>query len=356
MGQASSLTAVAVEERMPREEKKPVLTGTRKAAVLLISLPPEQAARILAELPRADVDAIAAEIARIETVDAETRDRVMKEFHNLNLAQKYIDEGGLDYARKLLSTTLPADEARNAIHTLELSVRPAPFKFLEKAEMENLLTFIQDEHPQTIALIMAHLKPEQAGVLLAGLPKGRKQVEVVTRLAKLDQINPEVITSVEEALKRRLSEVITQQYATSGGVQMAAKVLTQVKSQVEKGVMEVLEEEDPDLARQLLDNMFVFEDLLRIDDKGVQIILREIGHQDLATALRNASPELKAHVFRNMSARASEMVQQDMEYAGPMRISEVEAAQHHIIEVVRKLQSDNTIAISGRGGEQEVYV
>ena len=341
---------------MPREEKKPPLSGTRKSAVLLISLPPEQAARIMAELPRGDVDAIAAEIARIETVDADVRDRIMKEFHNLHLAQKYIDEGGLDYARKLLTSTLPEEEAKAAIHTLELSVRPAPFKFLEKAEMENLLTFIQDEHPQTIALIMAHLKPEQAGVLLAGLPKGRKQVEVVTRLAKLDQINPEVINSVEEALRRRLSEVITQQYATSGGVQMAAKVLTQVKSTVEKGVMEVLEEEDPELARQLLDNMFVFEDLLRIDDRGIQAIMREIGQDDLVVALRTASEELKAHVFRNMSARASDMIQQDMEYAGPVRVSEVEAAQHNIIEVVRRLQSDNTIAISGRGGEREVYV
>lgn len=336
------------------EEK--AITGTRKAAVFLISLNPDMASRLLSELPRAEVEAIVTEIARIEIVDSETRDLVLREFYNLNLGQKFIDEGGLDHAKKLLQATLPEKEARAAIHTLELSIRPAPFKFLEKAEMENLLTFIQDEHPQTIALIMAHLKPEQAVILLTGLPKGDKQVEVVTRIARLDQINPEVIHSVEEALKRKLSDVITEQYSKSGGVQMAAKVLTQVKTQVEKGIMEVIEEEDPELAKLIQDNMFVFEDLLRVDDRGIQTLLREISNDDLALALRTVSEELKAHIFKNMSTRAADMIAQDMEYAGPVRVSDVELAQHNIIEVVRRLQADNTITISGRGGEEDAFV
>lgn len=340
---------------MPEEKKQP-LTGSRKAAMFLISLPKDRASKLLSELPRAEVESIATEIARIETVDGEVRDKVLREFLNLNIGQKFIDEGGIHNARKLLSATLPEAEARDAISTLEASVRPSPFKFLEKAEMSNLLTFIQDEHAQTIALIMAHLKPEQAATLLTNMPKGRKQVEVVTRIARLDQISPEVIHSVEEALKQKLSDVITQQYAKSGGIPMAAKVLTQVKAQIEKSIMEVIEEEDPDLAKSIQDNMFVFEDLLRIDDKGIQTLLREISNDDLALALRTASEELKAHVFKNMSARAADMVQQDMEYAGPVRISDVESSQHNIIEVVRRLQSDNTITISGRGGEDDAFV
>ncbi|GIK51992.1 MAG: flagellar motor switch protein FliG [Planctomycetota bacterium] len=337
------------------EVAKGPMSGVRKAAVLLISMPPELSAKLLAQLPRHDVELVATEIARMETVDNELRDRIFREFYNLNVGQKFIDEGGLEHARRLLLKTLPETDAKAAIHTLEVSVRPAPFKFLERAEMENLLTFIQDEHPQTIALIMAHLRPEQAAVLLSGLPRGRKQVEVMTRLAKLDQISPEVIHSVEEALRRKLSDVITQQYSKSGGVNMAAKVLTSVKSQVEKGIMELLEEEDPDLAKSIQDNMFVFEDLLRIDDRGVQTLLREVSNDDLALALRTASEELKAHIFKNMSARAADMIQQDMEYAGPVRVSDVEAAQHNVIEVVRRLQADNTITISGRG-ESDAYV
>ena len=340
---------------MPKEKKQP-LTGSRKAAMFLISLPAERASKLLSELPRAEVESIATEIAKIETVDGEVRDKVLREFLNLNIGQKFVDEGGIGNARKLLTATLPEDEAKDAISTLEASVRPSPFKFLEKTEMSNLLTFIQDEHAQTIALIMAHLKPEQAATLLTNMPKGRKQVEVVTRIAKLDQISPEVIHSVEEALKQKLSDVITQQYAKSGGIPMAAKVLTQVKAQTEKSIMEVIEEEDPDLAKAIQDNMFVFEDLLRIDDKGIQTLLREISNDDLGLALRTASEELKAHVFKNMSARAADMVQQDMEYAGPVRVSDVESSQHNIIEVVRRLQSDNTIVISGRGGEDDSFV
>jgi flagellar motor switch protein FliG len=337
------------------DSKNMPITGTRKAAMFLISLPPAKASKILAQLPRHEMDSIVTEIARIETVESETRDKVFREFYTLNVAQKFIDEGGIDQARKLLASTLQPEEAQNAINTLETSIRPAPFKFLEKAEMENLLTFIQDEHPQTIALIMAHLKPEQAASLLSGMPRGRKQMEVITRLAKLDQINPEVIHSVEEALRQKLSDVITQQYAKSGGVHMAAKVLTSVKSQIEKGIIEVIEEEDPELAKQIQDNMFVFEDLLRIDERGIQTLLREISNDDLALALRTASEELKGHIFKNMSARAADMIQQDMEYAGPTRVSDVEGAQHNIIEVVRRLQSDNTISIAGRG-EEDAFV
>lgn len=335
------------------EIKQQPVTGTRKAAMFLISLPPEKASKILAQLPRHEMDSVVTEIARVETVESDARDRLFREFYTLNVAQKFIDEGGIDQARTLLSRTLGEEEAAIAIATLEASIRPAPFKFLEKAEMENLLTFIQDEHPQTIALIMAHLKPEQAATLLAGMPRGRKQVEVMTRLATLDQINPEVIHSVEEALRQKLSDVITQQYAKSGGVYMAAKVLTGVKSQIEKGILEVIEEEDPELAKQIQDNMFVFEDLLRIDVRGIQTLLREISNDDLALALRTSSDELKEHIFSNMSARASEMIKQDMEYAGPVRVSDVEAAQHNIIEVVRRLQGDNTISIAGRGEEDQ---
>ncbi len=339
---------------MPADAKKDDLSGARKAAVFMISLDADLAAKILGELPSEEVQEIASEVARIETVAKETRDDVLKEFYNLNVAQQFIDEGGMEYAKALIRKSMTSDDAQRAIETLEASVRPAPFKFLEKTESENLLTFIQDEHPQTIALIMSYLHAEQGAAVLSGLDDKRKQLEVVTRLASMDQTSPEVINQVEEALQKRLADVVAMEYSKAGGVEAAAKILTQVEQKIERNIMESLEEEDPELANEISKLMFTFEDLLRVNDKGVQSLLREISNDELAFALKTASEELKEHIFKNMSQRAADMIKEDMEYMGPVRITEVEAAQRNIIDVVKKLEQAGEIIVSGRGGEEEV--
>jgi flagellar motor switch protein FliG len=330
------------------------LTGSRKAAVFMIGLDADLAAKVMSELPRNEIEDIASEIARLETVDKDTRDTVFREFYNLNVAQQYIDEGGMDYAKSLIRKSMSPDDAKKAIETLEASVRPAPFKFLEKAESDNLLTFIQEEHPQTIALIVSYLAPEQGAKVLQGLDDKRKQLEVVTRLALMDQTTPEVINQVEDALKQRLSDLVTMEYSKAGGVESAAKLLTQVDQKVERAIMESLEEEDPELANQIQKLMFTFEDVLRINDKGIQSVVREISNDELAIALKTASEELKEHVFKNMSQRAADMIKEDMEYMGPVRLTEVEAAQRNIIDTVKKLEQAGEIVIAGRGGEEEV--
>lgn len=335
-------------------KEKSDINGSRKAAVLMIALDAELAARVMQELPPHEVQDIAAEVARLETVDKETRDEVLREFYNLNVAQQYIDEGGMEYAKSLLRKSMSAKDADKAIEMLEASIRPAPFKFLEKTESDSLLTFIQDEHPQTISLIMSYLTPEQGAKVLSGLDDKRKQLEVISRLAMMDQTTPEVINQVEDALKQRLSDLVTMEYSKAGGVESAAKILTQVEQKVERNIMEALEEEDPELANQIQKLMFTFEDLLRINDKGIQSLLREVSNDELGFALKTATEELKEHIFKNMSQRAADMIKEDMEYMGPVRLTEVEAAQRNIIDVVKKLEQAGEIIISGRGGEEEV--
>jgi flagellar motor switch protein FliG len=337
---------------MAKEQDK--LSGSRKAAVLMIALDADLASKVMGELPKHEIANVAAEIARLNTVDKETRDEVLREFYNLNVAQQYIDEGGMDYAKALIRKSMSAKDADQAIDTLEASIRPAPFKFLERTESDSLLTFIQDEHPQTIALIMSYLSPEQGAKVLSGLNDKRKQLEVISRLAMMDQTTPETINQVEDALKQRLSDLVTMEYSRAGGVDAAAKILTQVEQKVERNIMESLEEEDPELANEIQKLMFTFEDLLRVNDKGIQTLLREVSNDELGIALKTASEELKEHVFKNMSQRAADMVKEDMEYMGPVRLTEVEAAQRNIIDVVKKLEQAGEIVISGRGGEEEV--
>ena len=222
-------------------KEKEDLSGARKAAVFMISLDAELAAQVMSVLPEEEIQDISQEIARIETVQKDLRDNVLKEFYNLNVAQQFIDEGGMEYAKSLIRKSMTPDDANTAIETLEASVRPAPFKFLEKTESDNLLTFIQEEHPQTVALILSYLFPEQGAAILSGLDDKRKQIEVVTRLAKMDQTSPEVINQVEDALKRRLSDVVSMEFSKAGGVESAAKILTQVEQKIERNIMETLE-------------------------------------------------------------------------------------------------------------------
>lgn len=331
------------------------LSGTRKAAILVLTLEQTVAAEILKHLDEFQIEEISREIAGLGPVTQLMRDEVVSEFYQLALARSYADEGGWEYAKNLLSKSLPESQAKKIIDQVNQTIQSTPFSFLQKAESENLLTFIQDEHPQTIALILAHLKPSQASEVLVGLP-GQKQVEVVKRIANMEQTNPEVIKEVERGLEHRLSAMITQTFEKAGGVDTVAEMLNLADRATEKSIMEGLEAEDPDLVEQIRRLMFVFEDIMMVNDKGIQGMLKEVDNDDLALALKTASQELKDKIFKNMSERAAQLIKEDMEYMGPVRVSDVEAAQQKIVDVVRRLEESGEIIISGRGGEKDLVV
>ena len=339
----------------PTKNEAPRQKGLTKAAILLISLDAESSAQLMRQLDGDTIEELTREIAQMDRVDTEMRGRVMEEFYNLVLASHYVKQGGIAYAKTLLERVLPSEQAVRVLRLIEHQVHKQPFSFLAKADPENLTTFIQDEHPQTIALILSHLTSGMASDILSSLPL-EKQVEVVTRVANMDNTNPEVIKEVEEGLELRLSGLVTQTYQKAGGVEAVAEMLNQADRSTEKGILEALEAMDPDLVEQIRRLMFVFEDIVLVDDRGIQMVLKEIENEDLALALKTASPELSEKIFRNMSERASQLIREEMEYMGPVRVSDVEAAQQKIVDVVRRLEDAGDLIISGRGGEKEMIV
>src|SRR5882762_2595958 len=331
------------------------LPGVKKAAVLLVSLDQDRAAEILKRLPAEAVEEVSREIASLGEIATIARRDVFNEFYSLALANSYISEGGLEYAKALLKKALPEADAEKAIKQVTQQVATTPFSFLRKAESENLLTFIQEEHPQTIALILAHLPAQKASEIMVGLP-GQKQIEVVKRIANMEQTNPEVIKEVERGLEHRLSDIVSQTFEKAGGVDTVAEILNLADRSTEKGIMEGLEAEDPDLVESIRRLMFVFEDILLVNDKGIQSVLKEVDNTELSLALKTASEDLKQKIFKNMSERAAQLIQEDMQFMGPVRVSDVEAAQQKIVDVVRRLEDSGDIIIAGRGGEKEMVV
>jgi len=331
------------------------LSPMRKAAVLLLAIEQEAAALILKQLEPKAIEEVTRELAGLGDVPQQLRDKVLQEFYELALAQTWASEGGLDYARSLLSQSLDTKEADRILQQISQQVRKTPFSFLQKAEAQNLLTFIQDEHPQTIALIVSHLPFHKASEILGGLP-GPKQIEVIKRVANMEQTNPEVIAEVERGLEARLSNMLTQSFEKIGGVDTVAEMLNLVDRTTEKGIMEGLEAEDPDLVEQIRRLMFVFEDIMLVNDKGIQAVLKEVDNNELAMALKTASQDLKDKIFKNMSERAAQLIKEDMDFMGPVRVSDVESAQQRIVDVVRRLEDAGEIIISGRGGAGEMVV
>jgi len=337
------------------EEDQREYTGLSRVAVFMLSIGPEAAGVLMKHMERETVEDLSREIASLGTVPADVREKVVEEFYNIALAKQYAAEGGLSYARSVLLKAMPREEAEGIMEQIEHQVHQQPFSFLQKAESENLLTFIQDEHPQTIALILAHLPASKGSEILAGLPPA-KQIEVVSRVANMEQTNPEVIGEVEKGLEQRLSGLMTQQFQRAGGVEAVAEMLNRADRSTEKGILETLESEDPDLVEQIRRLMFVFEDILLVNDKGIQALLKEIDNEELALALKTASDEMKEKIFTNMSERAATLIKEEMEYMGPVRLSDVEAAQQRIVDVVRRLEDAGEIIIAGRGGESDIIV
>jgi flagellar motor switch protein FliG len=350
MAKKGRAQALADDQAQPKE-----YTGLTKAAVFLLAVGPDTAGSILKQMEREVVEEITREIASLGPVGLDSQEAIVEEFYNVALAKQYANEGGLAYAKAVLEKAMPKDEANRVMEQIEHQVYQQPFSFLQKAESENLLTFMQDEHPQTIALILAHLPSAKGSEILAGLPPA-KQIEVVTRVANMEQTNPEVIREVEKGLEQRLSGIVSQQFQKVGGVAAVAEMLNLADRSTEKGILETLEQDDPDLVEQIRRLMFVFEDILLVNDKGIQALLKEVDHTELALGLKTASQEMKDKVFGNMSERAAQLIKEDMEYMGPVRLSDVESAQQRIVDIVRRLEDAGEIIIAGRGGESDIIV
>ena len=331
------------------------LRNSRKAAVLLVSVEEDLAALLLSKLDKPYVEAIMREVAQLRNVSKEERDKAIEEFYQIALARNLLDSGGMNTAKALLEKTFKKEEAEQMLGDVQKSMQTTPFAFLQRAESANLLTFIQGEHPQTIALILAHLAPSQASEILSGLPQ-KKQVEVVRRVANMEQTSPEVIGEVEKALESRLSAIVSQKFEKAGGVEAVAEILNLTDRSTEKSIMENLEEEDPELVESIRRLMFVFEDIILVNDKGIQSVLKEVENETLALALKTASEELKEKIFKNMSERAVQLIKEDMQYMGPVRVSDVETAQQKVVDVVRRLEEAGEIIITGRGREEELVV
>lgn len=330
------------------------LTGIQKAAVLLIALEPEMSASIFKHLKEEEIEQLTLEIANTRSVSPAVKDEVMDEFYEVCLAQQYIAEGGIGYAKDLLDKALGEERAQEVISRLTASLQVRPFEFVRKADASQLLNFIQDEHPQTIALILSYLPASQAASVIGALPP-EKQSDVAKRIAIMDRTSPDVIKEVEDILERKLASLVNQDYTIVGGVDAIVSILNTVDRGTEKHIMETLEIEEPELADEIRRKMFVFEDILTLDNRAIQTVLREVDNNELAIALKNANEEVQDVIFSNLSSRLAAMIKEDMEYMGPVRLKDVEDAQQKIVNIIRKLEDAGDIVIS-RGGGDEIIV
>ncbi|MEN3202618.1 MAG: flagellar motor switch protein FliG [Atribacterota bacterium] len=330
------------------------LTGRQKAAILLVSLGPDLAAQILKRLTDEEIEDLTLEIATLEKVPPEIRDEVINEFYHMALAQHYISQGGIEYARQLLEKALGPHKAQEIISRLSATLEVTPFEALRRADPLQILNFIQGEHPQTIALILSYLKPEQSAAILGNLPESIRG-EVAMRIALMDRTSPEVVREIEAVLERKISTFLTQDFTRVGGKKKLIEILNKSDRGTEKSILEALEEKDPTLAEEIKSEMFVFEDIVLLDDRAIQLVLRQVDTKDLALALKGASQEVQEKIFRNMSQRAAQMLKEDMEYMGPVRARLVNEAQQKIVNVIRRLEEAGEIVIA-RGGEDEIIV
>ena len=330
------------------------LTGVQKAAVLLITLGPEKSASIFKHLKEEEIEELTLEIANTRSISPQEKEDVLNEFYQVCLAQQYIAEGGIGYAKELLEKALGEQKAQDVITKLTASLQVRPFEFIRKTDPSQVLNFIQDEHPQTIAMILSYLSPAQSAMILGALTP-EKQADVAKRIAMMDRTSPDVIKEVERVLERKLASLLNQDYTIVGGVDAIVDILNTVDRGTEKHIMESLEIEQPELADEIRKKMFVFEDILLLDDRVIQRVLRDVDNNDLGIALKGANEEVQNVIFKNLSKRLSAMIKEDMEFMGPVRMKDVEEAQQKIVGIIRKLEDSAEIVIS-RGGGDEIIV
>lgn len=339
---------------MARRVSRGDITGREKAAILLISLGPEYSAQIFKHLSNDEIEELTLEIANMRRVSPEEKERVLDEFYEVCLAQEYISEGGINYAKDVLEKALGSQKAMDIINKLTASLQVKPFDFARKADPSQLLNFIQNEHPQTIALILSYLSSSQSAQILSALPQG-KQSEVAQRIATMDRTSPEIIREVEMVLERKLSSLVNQDYTSAGGIQSIVDILNSVDRGTEKNIMDTLEIQDVELAEEIRKRMFVFEDIIGLDSTSIQRFIRDTDNKELAVALKGATKEVADVIYANMSKRMAEMIKEDMDFMGPVRLRDVEEAQQKIVNVIRRLEDAGEIIIS-RGGGDEIIV
>ncbi|MDR3277096.1 MAG: flagellar motor switch protein FliG [Treponema sp.] len=327
-------------------------TGRQKAAIFLVSLGSEISSQIFKFLKEDEIETLTFEIARLETIDSEQKDTILAEFQELMMANQFISTGGIDYARELLEKSLGSQKAIDIINRLTSSLKVRPFDFIRRTDPAHLLNFIQQEHPQTIALILAYLEANKASIILQNLPH-EVQSDVARRIATMDRTSPEVLREVERVLEKKLSTLSSEDYTTAGGIQDIVEILNQVDRASEKQIIEALEDEEPELAEEIKKRMFVFEDIVLLSDKDIQRIMREVDQQDLSKALKNMDTEVQDKIFHNMSKRAAAMLKEDMDYSGPMRLKDVEESQQKIVSIIRHLEDNGEVVIA-RSGEDEM--
>ncbi|MFS0574229.1 flagellar motor switch protein FliG [Sporosarcina sp. 179-K 3D1 HS] len=335
-------------------KKEKGMTGKQKAALLLISLGPEVSAAVYKHLNEDEIERLTLEISSVKKVESSVKEEIIEEFHNIALAQDYISQGGIGYAKTVLEKALGKDHAQAIINRLTSSLQVRPFDFARRADPGQILNFIQNEHPQTIALILSYLEAEQAGMILSSLPQ-EVQADIAKRIATMDSTSPEVISEIEAVLERKLSSTVTQDFTETGGVDAVVQVLNGVDRTTEKTILDALEIQDPELAEEIRKRMFVFEDIVTLDNRSIQRIVRDCENEDLILSLKVSSEEVKEVLFRNMSSRMAESFQEEMEIMGPVRLRDVEEAQSRIVGVIRRLEDSGEIIIA-RGGGDDIIV
>lgn len=337
---------------MVKKDKE--MSGKQKAALLLISLGPEVSAAIYKHLTEEEIERLTLEISGVRKVESSVKEEIIEEFHNIALAQDYISQGGIGYAKTVLEKALGKEHAQAVINRLTSSLQVRPFDFARRTEPSQILNFIQNEHPQTIALILSYLESEQAGMILSSLPQ-EMQADIAKRIATMESTSPEVISEIEAVLERKLSSTVTHDYSDTGGVDAVVEVLNGVDRATEKTILDALEIQDPELAEEIKKRMFVFEDIITLDNRSIQRVIRDCENEDLILSMKVSSEEVKEILFKNMSQRMAESFKEEMDVMGPVRLRDVEEAQSRIVATIRRLEDAGEIIIA-RGGGDDVIV
>lgn len=336
---------------MVQREKE--LTGKEKAAILLISLGADVSAEVFKHLTENEIDQLTLQIANVRRVDQTVKNEILEQFYQIALAQNFISQGGIGYAKQILEKALGKNSASEIINRLTSTLQVKPFDFLRKADAQQILNFIQYEHPQTIALVLSYLDPKQAGQILSSLPQN-VQANVARRIAVMDRTSPEIISELEMVLEKKFSSTSSQDFTQAGGIESVVDVLNGVDRTTERTILDALAIEDPDLAEEIKKRMFVFEDIVVLDPRSIQRVIRDVDNEDLLLALRSASEEVKEIIFENMSQRRMESFKEEMEFMGPVRLRDVEEAQTRIVGIVRGLEEAGEIVVARGGGDDVV--
>ncbi|TFB23215.1 flagellar motor switch protein FliG [Filobacillus milosensis] len=334
--------------------KRSELTGKQKAAVLLISLGPDVSAQVYKHLTEEEIEKLTLEISSVKKVDGSQKEEILEQFHQIALAQDYISQGGINYAKTVLEKALGENQASQIIGRLTSSLQVRPFDFARQSDPSQIYNFIQNEHPQTIALILSYLNSEQAAQILSELPEDT-QSDIARRIAVMDSASPEVVSEVETLLEKKLSATVTQDYTETGGVESIVQILNGVDRSTERTILDDLESKDPELAEEIKKRMFVFEDIVTLDNRAIQRVIRDVENEDLIMALKVASEEVQDLLYQNMSNRMAETIKEEIEFMGPVRLKDVEESQTRIVATIRRLEEMGEIVIA-RGGGDDIIV